>query len=82
MDKELEPIHISDIEALEKAIIDDVTARKLALLKQTVDACYRKKFIDKAYEWLLNNVDNYLHNDKFYKSSLLVDFKKAMENES
>lgn len=81
INEELKPIHISDIEALEKAIIDDVTARRLALLKQTVDACYHKKFMDKAYEWLKEHINEYVCSyGAWIQDEFFNDFKKAMSD--
>ena len=85
MEEKLKPIHISDIEALEKEIIDDMTARRLALLRQTVDTCYRKKLIDKAYEWLTKHVNEYVCSygeDAWIQDEYFDDFQKAMQNDN
>lgn len=84
MNEQIKPIHISDIEALEKAIMDDVTARRLALLRQTVDACYHKKFMDKACEWLKEHINEYVCSygeDAWIQNEFFDDFKKAMNLE-
>lgn len=81
MNEEIKPIHISDIETLEKKIIDTVTARRLALLRQTLDACYHRKFMDKAYEWLKEHINEYICSygeDAWIQDEFFDDFKKAM----
>ena len=71
-------IPLNDLQNIEDQITSDTWKRQREILLKTLDTCYHKKFMDKAYEWLRCNIYNYTDITPNLHAKFLKDFKDYM----
>ena len=82
----MEPIIIKDIEEITDKLLSEDWKRRQAAIAKHLKACYYKAFMDKACDWLKDNIMMYVYtvgNDAYIdKDKLLQDFRNLIKDET
>lgn len=73
-------VYLRKIVAEQKAIDDDENGKALLYAVNKTTERVKRECINKAYEWLKKNANDFLWDDNYYNVEELVNrFRKAME---
>lgn len=82
----MEPVIIEGIEEITDKLLSEDWKRRKVIIAKHLKACYYKTFMDKACNWLKDNIMMYVHtvgNDAYIdKDKLLQNFRNLIKDET